>query len=73
MRTPIPLLRLSPKAAGDLHQKHTQATTELQALKRYRKELDNQLKALLGYQAMRKLHMDTEKALLLADLIKEAA
>ncbi|ALI04605.1 hypothetical protein C1Y08_16445 [Pseudomonas sp. FW306-02-F02-AA] len=68
-----PMMRLSPKAAGALQQQHTKATTELRALTRYNKELDRQLKALIGYDAMRQLHKDTKNALLLADLVQEAA
>jgi len=68
-----PLLRLTPQAAGALHQQHSKATTELHAMTRYRKEFDRQLKALIGYEALRKLHKDTDNALLLADLVKEAA
>ncbi|WP_236238599.1 hypothetical protein [Pseudomonas rhodesiae] len=68
----IPMLRLTPQAAGTLQQ-HTKATKELRALTRYNKELDRQLKALIGYDALRQLHKATDNALLLADLVKEAA
>lgn len=69
----IPMLRLTPEAAGKLHQQYTKATTELQELTRFRKELDRQLTVLIGNDAVRKLHKDTKNALLLADLVKEAA
>ena len=68
----IPMLRLTPQAAGTLQQ-HAKATKELRALTRYNKELDRQLKALIGYDALRQLHKSTDNALLLADLVKEAA
>lgn len=73
MSRAVPMLRLTPQAAGSLQQQCTKATTELCALTRYRKEFDRQLKALIGYEALRKLHKDTDNALLLADLVKEAA
>ncbi|AZC81155.1 hypothetical protein [Pseudomonas chlororaphis] len=73
MKRPIPLLRLSPEAAGELQQECTKATTELQDLSRFCKEFDRQLAALIGADAVRKLHKDTKHALLLADLVKEAA
>ncbi|NVZ62030.1 hypothetical protein [Pseudomonas gingeri] len=73
MKRPIPLLRLTPEAAGKLQQQHAKATAELSALTRHRKEFDRQLKDLIGYEALRKLHKDTTNALLLADLVKEAA
>ncbi|MDB1113747.1 hypothetical protein [Pseudomonas extremaustralis] len=69
----IPMLRLTPQAAGTLQQQHAKATKELRALTRYNKELDRQLKALIGYDALRQLHKSTNNALLLADLVKEAA
>lgn len=69
----IPMLRLTPEAAGQLHQQCTTATTELHALTRFRKEFDRQLAMLIGNDALRKLHKDTKNALLLADLVKEAA
>lgn len=69
----IPMLRLTPQAAGTLQQQHDKDTKELRALTRYSKELDRQLKALIGYDALRQLHKATENALLLADLVKEAA
>lgn len=68
-----PMLRLTPQAAGTLQQQHTKATQELRALTRYNKELDRQLKALIGHDALRQLHKATDKALLLADLVREAA
>jgi hypothetical protein len=73
MSPAIPMLRLSPQAAGTLQQQHTKATRELHVLTLYNKELDRQLKALIGYDALRQLHKAIENALLLADLVKEAA
>jgi len=67
------LLRLTPRAAGELQQQLTQATTELREVTRFRKEFDRQLTTLIGHDALRKLHKDTRNALMLADLIKEAA
>ena len=69
----IPMLRLTPQAAGELHRQCTKATTELQALVRFRNEFDRQLTAVIGNDALRKLNKDTKNALLLADLVKEAA
>lgn len=69
----IPMLRLTPQAAGSLQQQHTKATQELRVLTRYNKELDRQLKALIGHAALRQLHKATANALLLADLVREAA
>ncbi len=54
-------------------QQHAKATKELRALTRYSKEFDRQLKALIGYEALRQLHKATDNALLLADLVREAA
>ena len=73
MSRATPMLRLTPQAAGTLQQQHAKATKELRALTRYSKELDRQLKALIGHDALRQLHKATENALLLADLVKEAA
>lgn len=73
MKRPTPLLRLTPQAAGALQQQCTKATTELFELTRFRKEFDRQLAATIGHEALRKLHKDTKNALLLADLVKEAA
>lgn len=73
MSRAIPMLRLTPEAAGTLQQQHTKATRELRALTRYNKEFDRQLKALIGYDALLQLHKATDNALLLADLIKEPA
>ncbi|QEO80268.1 hypothetical protein [Pseudomonas brassicacearum] len=73
MSLPIPMLRLTPQAAGELHQQHAKATAELREVTRFRQEFDRQLSLLIGYDALRKLHKDTQNALLLADLIKEAA
>jgi hypothetical protein len=61
------MLRLTPQAAGTLQQQHAKATKELRALN------NRQLKALIGYEALRQLHKATENALLLADLVREAA
>ena len=69
----IPMLRLTPEAAGQLHQQCTKATIELQSLTRFRKEFDRQLAMLIGNDSLRKLHKDTHNTLLLADLVKEAA
>ncbi|MGX1184981.1 hypothetical protein AB7M29_002660 [Pseudomonas sp. F-14 TE3623] len=73
MSSPTPLLRLTPQVAGALQQQCTKATTELREVTRFHKEFDRQLAALIGHDAMRQLHKDTKHALLLADLIKEAA
>ncbi|EFQ65083.1 hypothetical protein PFWH6_1158 [Pseudomonas fluorescens WH6] len=73
MSRAIPMLRLTPQAAGTLQQQHAKATKEFRALTRYNKELDRQLKALIGYDALRQLHKATDNALLLADLVREAA
>ncbi|WP_349970954.1 hypothetical protein [Pseudomonas caspiana] len=73
MRKPISVIRLSPEAAGDLNQKYLKASSELNKLSRYQREFDKQLKVLIGQEALRKLHKATENALLLGDLVKEAA
>lgn len=73
MRRHLSTLRLTPLAAGQLQQQCTKATTELQEVNRFRKEFDRQLAVLIGNDALRKLHKDTKNALLLADLVKEAA
>ena len=73
MNRPNQMLRLTPHAAGELHRQCTKATTELQQLMRFRKEFDRQLAVLIGNDTVRKLHKDTKNALLLADLVKEAA
>ena len=73
MSQPIPLLRLTPEAAGSLQYQHTQTLSELRELTRFRREFDRRLAALIGNDALRKLHKDTKNALLLAELIKEAA
>ena len=73
MNRAVPMLRLTPQAAGTLQQQHTKATQELRALIRHNKELDRQLKALIGHDALRQLHKATDNALLLADLVREAA
>lgn len=73
MKQRAPLLRLTPQATGQLNQQCAKATTELRNLTRFRKEFDRHLKELIGYEALRKLHKDTANALLLADLVKEAA
>ncbi|NAO25915.1 hypothetical protein PsdCFBP2356_04880 [Pseudomonas syringae pv. dysoxyli] len=71
MNRPTPLLRLSPQAAGDLHQQHTKAIAELRATTRFNKELDNRLRSMIGPDALRTLRKDVENALLLADLVEE--
>lgn len=73
MRRHLSMLRLTPQAAGQLQQQCTKATTELQELTRFRKECDRQLAELIGNDALRKLHKSTRNALLLADLMQEAA
>ena len=73
MSLAIPMPRLPPQASGTLQQQHTKAIKDLRALTRYNKEFDRQLKALIGYEALRQLHKSTNNALLLADLVKEAA
>lgn len=73
MSRAIPMLRLTPQAAGKLQQQNAKATKELRALTRYTKEFDRQLKALIGYEALRQLHKATDNTLLLADLVREAA
>jgi hypothetical protein len=66
-------LRLTPQAAGELQQQLLRTSTELRELTRFRKEFDRQLVTLIGQKSLRKLHKDTRNALLLTDLIKEAA
>jgi len=73
MNRSTPMLRLSPQAAGELQQKCTKAITELQELARLRKEFDRQLTERIGADVVRQLLKDTKNALLLADLVKEAA
>ncbi|AZC49671.1 hypothetical protein [Pseudomonas chlororaphis] len=73
MKHPIPLLRLTPQAAGKLQQEFTKVLTALQELSRFRKEFDRQLAERIGADAVRQLHKDTKHSLLLADLVKEAA
>ena len=73
MSRAIPMLRLTPQAAGTLQQQYTKAVKELSAVTRHNKEFDRQLKALIGYDALRELHKAADNALLLADLVKEAA
>ena len=73
MNRAVPMLRLTPQAAGSLQQQHTKAIQELRSLTRYNKELDRQLKALIGHDSLRQLHKTTANALLLADLVREAA
>ncbi|AZC37083.1 hypothetical protein [Pseudomonas chlororaphis] len=73
MKHPIPLLRLTPQAAGKLQQEFIKVLTELQELSRFCKEFDRQLTERIGADAVRKLHKDTKNTLLLADLVKEAA
>jgi len=73
MSQAIPMLRLTPQTAGKLQQQHAKTTKELRTLTLYSKEFDRQLKALIGYEALRQLHKATDNALLLADLVREAA
>ncbi|KPA91052.1 hypothetical protein PF66_02390 [Pseudomonas asplenii] len=73
MSRSIPMLRLTPQAAGQLQQQHDKATTELAKLLRHNKEFDRQLSELIGPDALRRLHKATDNALLLVDLKKEAA
>ena len=73
MIRPTSTLRLTPQAAGALQQQCTKATIELSELTRFRKEFDRQLAVTIGHDALRKLHKDTKNALLLTDLVKEAA
>lgn len=73
MRRHLSMLRLTPQAAGQLQQQCTKAITERQEVTRFRKEFDRQLAELIGNDALRKLHKSTRNALLLADLMKEAA
>ena len=73
MSRPIPMMRLTPQAAGTLQQQYNKAMKELSVMTRHNKEFDRQLKAPIGYDALRKLHKATDNALLLADLVKEAA
>ena len=73
MNRNAPMLRLSPQAAGGLQQQLSKASTELRDVTRFRKEFDRQLATLIGNEALRKLQKDTQNALLLADLVKEAA
>ncbi|MDR6580737.1 hypothetical protein [Pseudomonas extremaustralis] len=67
------MLRLTPQAAGLLQQQHARAIEELSALTRYNKEFERQLRAVIGYETLRRLRKATDDALLLADLVKEAA
>ncbi|WP_122429339.1 hypothetical protein [Pseudomonas viridiflava] len=71
MNRPTPLLRLSPQAAGDLHQQHIKAIAELHDATRFNKELNNRLRSMIGPDALRTLRKDVENALLLADLVEE--
>lgn len=73
MSRALPMLRLTPQDAGTLQQQHAKVLKDLHALTRHTKEFDRQLKALIGHDALRQLHKATYNALLLADLVKEAA
>ena len=73
MSSAIPMLRLTPQAAGTLQQQYTKAIKELHDITRRNREFDRQLRALIGYNRLRDLHKATDDALLLADLVKEAA
>lgn len=72
MSRALPMLRLTPQATGTLQQQYAKALKDLHTLTRHTKELDWQLKALIGHDALRQLHKATDNALLLADLVKEA-
>ncbi|MGY1950076.1 hypothetical protein [Pseudomonas pergaminensis] len=73
MSRPIPMMRLTPQAAGTLQQQYNKAMKELSVMTRHNKEFDRQLKGLIGYDALRELNKAADNALLLADLVKEAA
>ncbi|RTY63552.1 hypothetical protein [Pseudomonas veronii] len=73
MSRAIPMLRLTPQAAGTLQQQYTKAIKELHDITRRNREFDRQLRALIGNNRLRDLHKATDDALLLADLVKEAA
>lgn len=73
MSRAIPMLRLTPQAAGTLQQQYTKAIKELHDITRRNREFDRQLRALIGNNRLRDLHTATDDALLLADLVKEAA
>lgn len=73
MSRAIPMLRLTPQAAGTLQHQYTKAIKELHDITRRNREFDRQLIALIGYNRLRDLHKATDDALLLADLVKEAA
>lgn len=73
MSRTTPTLRLTPQAAGTLQQQYDKVSKDLRVLARHLKEFDRQLKARIGYDAVRQLHKETDNALLLADLVKEAA
>ena len=48
MSREIPVLRLTPQAAGSLKQQYDKVSKELRELTRYYKEFDRQLKARIG-------------------------
>lgn len=73
MSRAIPMIRLTPQAAGSLQQQYDVISKELRELTRRCKEFERQLKARIGSNAVRQLHDDTDNALLLTDLVKEAA
>lgn len=73
MNRTTPVLRLTPQAAGSLQQQYEKVSQDLCELTRHFKEFERQLKARIGSNAVRQLHKDTDNALLLADLVKEAA
>lgn len=73
MSRAITMLRLTPQAAGTLQQQYTKAIKELHDITRRNREFDRQLRALIGYNRLRNLHKAIDDALLLADLMKEAA
>jgi hypothetical protein len=73
MSRAIPMLRLTPQAAGALQQQYKKAIKELHDINRRNREFDRHLITLIGYNRLRDLHKATDDALLLADLVKEAA
>lgn len=73
MRRNFPLLRLTPEAAGKLQHEHNRSITKLAALQREHIELQNQIRAQFGNEALWELREATRNALLLTDLRQEAA
>ena len=73
MSRAIPMIRLTPQAAGSLQRQYDKVAKELRELNRHYKGFDRQLKVRIGYDSVRQLHKETNNALLLTDLVKEAA